>query len=430
MARGFFASASGRTKKLFVSPTWRTKKTMFVLMAIEFPLVVAILTLFGIAHPNTYRTKLWQEGADLGYNSAPNVILYAMANYKPVKTPLVWSSHLTSFNLVISVLQTFILICKATMLFVNTFYPMLSLVVHCFLLALYSYSAHGQTGHDTLDPRRQSTGLPWYIKESCDIASTSSLKGYCLQAKSCFVVTVLVLYVPHQCASRVAPKAKPAYQHNPYSVLFCVYILLSCYSLIPTTAQREHYEAQQAEKRERKSAIAKLQAEIDAEAKAYAEEASHMSVEQYWAQQGQFPRSPGYPGAAPLSAGGLVAAPSSPYGQWAAHYGGPQSPVHYTEDGEVDWSKQQWEMHAYPQQQQQQQQQPQPQSYYPPVSPGGSTAAMKSPYYPPPEEQQQQQEHYQQQQQQQQQLPAMTPRTEAFQHLSGGGRGDLPLRQE
>ncbi|KAK8231650.1 hypothetical protein HDK77DRAFT_68212 [Phyllosticta capitalensis] len=410
MARGFFASASGRTKKLFVSPTWRTKKTMFVLMAIEFPLVVAILTLFGIAHPNTYRTKLWQEGADLGYNSAPNVILYAMANYKPVKTPLVWSSHLTSFNLVISVLQTFILICKATMLFVNTFYPMLSLLVHCFLLALYSYSAHGQTGHDTLDPRRQSTGLPWYIKESCDIASTSSLKGYCLQAKSCFVVTVLVL------------------------VLFCVYILLSCYSLIPTTAQREHYEAQQAEKRERKSAIAKLQAEIDAEAKAYAEEASHMSVEQYWAQQGQFPRSPGYPGAAPLSAGGLVAAPSSPYGQWAAHYGGPQSPVHYTEDGEVDWSKQQWEMHAYPQQQQ-----PQPQSYYPPVSPGGSTAAMKSPYYPPPEEQQQQQEHYQQQQQQQeyyqqqqqkQQPPAVTPRTEAFQHLSGGARSDLPLRQE
>ncbi|KAK7537786.1 hypothetical protein IWX49DRAFT_478930, partial [Phyllosticta citricarpa] len=256
--------------KLFISPAWRTKRTMLILMAIEFPLVVAILTLFGIAHPNTYRTKLWQEGADLGYNSAPNAILYAMANYKPVKTPLVWSGHLTNFNLVISVLQTFILICKVPMIVVNTFYPMLSLLVHCFLLALYSYSAYGQTGHDTLDPRRPSTGLPWYIKESCDIASTSSLKGYCLQAKSAFVVTVLVL------------------------VLFCIYILLSIYSAIPTAAQREQYEAEQAEKRERNAAIAKLQAEIDAEAKAYAEEASHMSVDPYWAQQGQFARSPGF----------------------------------------------------------------------------------------------------------------------------------------
>lgn len=75
----------------FISRTWRTRKLMLGLLLLEFALTVPVLTLFGIANPNLYRTKLWQEGGDLGYNSAPNTVLYAMANYRPVKTPLVWS---------------------------------------------------------------------------------------------------------------------------------------------------------------------------------------------------------------------------------------------------------------------------------------------------------------------------------------------------
>ena len=49
------------------------------------------LTLYGIADPNTYRTRLWQNGADSGFNSDPSIVLYSYANYRPIKTPLVWS---------------------------------------------------------------------------------------------------------------------------------------------------------------------------------------------------------------------------------------------------------------------------------------------------------------------------------------------------
>lgn len=86
----------------FISRTWRTRKLMLGLLLLEFALTVPVLTLFGIANPNLYRTKLWQEGGDLGYNSAPNTVLYAMANYRPVKTPLVWSQLSVSLPLLTS----------------------------------------------------------------------------------------------------------------------------------------------------------------------------------------------------------------------------------------------------------------------------------------------------------------------------------------
>lgn len=82
---------------MFVSRTWRWKKLILGMLVFEFPFTVAGLALFGIASPNLYRTQLWQEGGDLGFNSSPNTILYAYANYKPVKIPLVWSSLYAPF---------------------------------------------------------------------------------------------------------------------------------------------------------------------------------------------------------------------------------------------------------------------------------------------------------------------------------------------
>lgn len=61
-------------------------------MAVELPFTIVILTFTGIASHDLYRTRLWQDGADNGFNSAPNEILYAMANYRPYKVPKVWSS--------------------------------------------------------------------------------------------------------------------------------------------------------------------------------------------------------------------------------------------------------------------------------------------------------------------------------------------------
>lgn len=68
------------------------------LMAAELPFIIAILALTGIASHDLYRTSLWQDGADNGFNSAPNEALYAAANYRPYTPPLVWSSLYVVLN--------------------------------------------------------------------------------------------------------------------------------------------------------------------------------------------------------------------------------------------------------------------------------------------------------------------------------------------
>jgi hypothetical protein len=80
-----------RMPRFFVTRHWRYARIMYAFFVVEFLLTVAVLTLYGIADPNTYRTRLWQNGADAGFNSDPSIVLYSYANYKPIKTPLVWS---------------------------------------------------------------------------------------------------------------------------------------------------------------------------------------------------------------------------------------------------------------------------------------------------------------------------------------------------
>lgn len=60
-------------------------------MLFELPFTVANLALFGIASPNLYRTILWRLGGEMGFNSHPQFVLYAYANYRPVTIPVVWS---------------------------------------------------------------------------------------------------------------------------------------------------------------------------------------------------------------------------------------------------------------------------------------------------------------------------------------------------
>lgn len=70
---------------------WRTPRTILYLFALELLIEIAALALFGIAQPDLYRTRLWQEGSNHGWNSNPNSIIYAYANYRPISTPLPWS---------------------------------------------------------------------------------------------------------------------------------------------------------------------------------------------------------------------------------------------------------------------------------------------------------------------------------------------------
>lgn len=77
---------------MFFPKRHRYYRALFCLIVAELPLTVVVLILTGIASHDLYRTSLWQDGADNGFNSSPNQMVYAAANYQPYKTPIVWSS--------------------------------------------------------------------------------------------------------------------------------------------------------------------------------------------------------------------------------------------------------------------------------------------------------------------------------------------------
>lgn len=245
---------------MFIPRLWRLSKLIWILLVLEFPFTVANLALFGIASPDLYRTKLWQEGGNHGFNSDPSTILYAYANYRPVHTPVVWSSFNTQYNLVIGVLSMFIYLTKFTMFIVHVFYPIISLFTHLLLVALWAVSVHLQTAPDTIDPKRANNGAPWYITKSCSISSTKQIEGYCEQAKSAFAVSVVML------------------------TLFVIHAAVSIWSLFPSKEQKEAYKARQAEKKAEKEKWSP---------------ASDMTAEQQWQHMWelqQLPRTPGTAG--------------------------------------------------------------------------------------------------------------------------------------
>lgn len=120
----------------------------------------------------------------------------------------------------------------------HTFPPLLSLLIHLALCALYAVSIHAQAAPDMSSKSHPQSGAPWYITKSCGPPVAANLKGYCMQAKGAFAVTVLLWYVK--------PLEPPACHHcnivhrtlTRPSTLFLIYTLLSIFSLIPTRAHR------------------------------------------------------------------------------------------------------------------------------------------------------------------------------------------------
>jgi len=203
-----------------LSQRWKWPRVLIALFLIELAGTVAALALFGIADPDLFRTKLWQIGYDNGFNSNPNQILYAYANYRPLpKTPFVWSQTLTSFNLVISVLSTFILLVKAVMFVLHVWYPLLGTVTNMAITALWIVSIYGQAGPDHPDKRHLSN-TAWYITKSCKFAKPTGNEHYCLMAKGSFAVTVFMAFI------------------------FFLNFLLGIWSLWPTASQRAAHKVE------------------------------------------------------------------------------------------------------------------------------------------------------------------------------------------
>ncbi|KAK0516075.1 hypothetical protein JMJ35_002109 [Cladonia borealis] len=171
---------------------WRTPKLLLAMFIIEIPFCIAALALFGISQPDLYRTQFWQFGSDMGWNSNPNQLIYAYANYKPINAPLPWSQFTTNFNVVIAVLAVFILLCKAIMYITGVFHPLVSMFAHSGLLAIWAVAIHNQAGPDMSDPTHPQPGAPWYITKPCKAPVRPGLIGYCKQAKAAFAVTIIL----------------------------------------------------------------------------------------------------------------------------------------------------------------------------------------------------------------------------------------------
>jgi len=236
---------------------------MYFLMIFELPFTVANLALFGIASPNLYRTILWRLGGEMGFNSSPSFVLYAYANYKPVQIPVVWSSFNTQYHLVIGVVCTFFWLIKITMWLLKVFFPILSFLLHTALLCLWAYGLYMQSAPDLIDPAHQNKGAPWYITKSCNIVEDKINRAYCMQAKSSFAVTIIMV------------------------AIYSAFLILTIYSLIPTAEARQAHAIKRAERKaeEEKWANSPVDNEMTAE-----EQWQHM-----WELQ-QLPRTPGTAG--------------------------------------------------------------------------------------------------------------------------------------
>ncbi|KAI8626780.1 hypothetical protein F5Y19DRAFT_216586 [Xylariaceae sp. FL1651] len=174
---------------------WPSPAAMWIMMIAELGVTIGLLVLTALAQPNTYRTKLWKAGSELGFNSSPAVILYAYANGRPPpQVPFVWSSTLTNFNVAIAIISLFFLITKLIAYIMDFWFPILALPLNVALVALYAASVGGQAGPDHLDPNHPSS-VAWYIAKPCSVAANQQIQGYCTMAKGTFAVFVLMLVV-------------------------------------------------------------------------------------------------------------------------------------------------------------------------------------------------------------------------------------------
>ncbi|KAJ4358573.1 uncharacterized protein N0V89_003157 [Didymosphaeria variabile] len=160
----------------------------------------------------------------------------------------------------IGVVCMFFYLIKFTLWLLHVFYPIISLILHVVLAGLWAGSLYVQTAPDTVDPAHQNKGAPWYITKSCNIVSDKTERGYCMQAKSAFGVSIIML------------------------ATYVIFIALSIWSLFPTPEARLAHETKVAEKKAEKELYASSPYDQEMTAE---EQWQHM-----WELQ-QLPRTPG-----------------------------------------------------------------------------------------------------------------------------------------
>ncbi|KAI1102757.1 hypothetical protein F4804DRAFT_312129 [Jackrogersella minutella] len=165
------------------------------LLAIEFVLVIATMSLLCCTYPERFRKTLWEIGGENGWNSNPHLRIYFYANYQqPPEIPLVWAQRLSESNLAISILATAMFSTRIALTYFDVawgFSRLFNTANDVLLSGFWMYSVVAQSSSDLTDPDHLSV-RPWYLEKSCNILDASGVE-VCLLAKACFTLSVLSL---------------------------------------------------------------------------------------------------------------------------------------------------------------------------------------------------------------------------------------------
>ena len=100
-------SATDRAKSMLQHTTRQMARISArdkLLLILEALLCYTLLVLFALAYPDQYRTKLWENGGEMGWNSNPKLRIYFYANHKePPEIRLIWTQRFVASSNVIGI---------------------------------------------------------------------------------------------------------------------------------------------------------------------------------------------------------------------------------------------------------------------------------------------------------------------------------------
>lgn len=134
----------------------------------------------------------------------------------------------------------FLMLVKSIMYMLHVWPPILSVIVHGVLIALYTVSVYYQGSSDNSDPERPTNGPVWYITKSCSVANNPKNVHYCTQAKASFAATCAALG------------------------LFAIYFGFSVWSCIPSKSHREEVAERRRAREEKWSKLEAMHEEAKA----------------------------------------------------------------------------------------------------------------------------------------------------------------------
>ncbi|KAI6776679.1 hypothetical protein HG530_000624 [Fusarium avenaceum] len=167
-------------------------KTPIALILLEMTISTTALVLFSLAYPASFRSRLWENGGEEGWNSNPNKRIYFYANNRePPEVPLIWSQRLHTSNLAIAILGFVVFFARTAMSHLRYLPRYANVTYDMILLGLWAVSITGQTSSDFSDPEHPSVH-PWYLTRGCSVAWDRT-EGYCRTAQAGFALSIMAM---------------------------------------------------------------------------------------------------------------------------------------------------------------------------------------------------------------------------------------------